>query len=175
MLNKTWHCTLSRSWQTGNSLFWFEFGPNLSLISVNLSGRIGRHTGFKRLKPTGNKFTQSDFTSFNKKVSANLHYFRFRSLPGLHIQICQIVTVAIMIRQFHEFFESSIWRVFDNWPNCALWWHLCVREWRSTLWKNPQLPLTLGSDKDSIQIYRVCKVYLIVYVLSGQEVDITSQ
>ena len=40
-------------------------------------------------------------------------------LPGLHIQICQIVAVTIMTRQFHEFFESSIWWVFDNWPNCA--------------------------------------------------------
>ena len=45
----------------------------------------------------------------------------------------------------------------------ALWWHLCVREWRSTLWKNPQLPLTFGSDKDSIQCvqsvpYSVCFV-----------------
>ena len=43
----------------------------------------------------------------------------FRSLPGLHIQICQIFIVAIIIRQFHEFFESSIWQVFDNWPNCG--------------------------------------------------------
>jgi hypothetical protein len=48
------------------------------------------------------------------EVSANLHYFRFRLLLGLHIHICQIVAVAIMIRQSHEFFESSIWRVFDN-------------------------------------------------------------
>ena len=24
-----------------------------------------------------------------------------------------------MIRQFYEFFDSSIWQVFDNWPNCA--------------------------------------------------------
>ena len=54
-----------------------------------------------------------------RNVSANLHYFRFLLLPGLHIQICQIVAVTIMFRQFHEFFESSIWRVFVIWPNCA--------------------------------------------------------
>ena len=70
------------------------------------------HSGSKWLKLAGNKLTQSDFTSFNKKVSANLHYFRFRSLRGLHIQICLIITVALMIRQFPKFFESSIWRVF---------------------------------------------------------------
>ena len=78
------------------------------------------HSDSKWLKLARNKFTQSDFTSFNKKVSVNLHYFRFRSLPKLHIKSCQIVAVAIMFRQFHEFFESSSWRVFENWPNCAL-------------------------------------------------------
>ena len=77
------------------------------------------HSGSKWLKLAGNKLTQSDFTSFNKKVSVNLHYFRFRSLPGRHIKICQIVAVTIMFRQFHEFFESSIWQVFENWPNCV--------------------------------------------------------
>ena len=55
-----------------------------------------------------------------RNVSANLQYFRFRSLPGLQIKICQIVAAQIMFRQFHEFFESSIWRDFDNWPNCAV-------------------------------------------------------
>ena len=89
------------------------------LLSNNQS-HAGAHSDSKWLKLAGNKFIQSDFTSFDTKVSANLHYFRFRSLPGLHIQICQIVVVAIMIRQFHEFFELSIWRVFDNWPNCVL-------------------------------------------------------
>ena len=85
---------------------------------IHLALRLA-HSDSKWLKLAGNKFTQSDLMSFDKKVSANLHYFRFRSLPGLHIHICQIVAVAIMIRQFHEFFESSIWRVIDNWPNCA--------------------------------------------------------
>ena len=68
------------------------------------SCRLG-HSGFKRVKPAENKFTQSDFTSFNKKVFRNLHYFRFWSLPGLHIQICQIIAVTIMIRQIHSFFS----------------------------------------------------------------------
>ena len=75
------------------------------------------HSGSKWLKLAGNKLTQSDFTSFNKKVFTNLHHFRFRSLPGLHIKICQIIAVTIMICQFQELFELSIWRVFDNWPN----------------------------------------------------------
>ena len=77
------------------------------------------HSDSKWLKLAGNKSTQSDFKSFDMKVSANLHYFRFQSLPWLHIQICQIIAVAIMIRQFHQFFKSSIGWVFDNWPNCA--------------------------------------------------------
>ena len=51
-----------------------------------------------------------------RNVSANLHYIHYLSLPRLHIQICQIVAVTIMTRQFHEFFESSIWWVFDNRP-----------------------------------------------------------
>ena len=72
------------------------------------------HSDSKWLKLARNKFTHSDFTSFNKKVSTNLHYFRFRSLPGLHIQICQIVS-RNYDPSISSFFESSIWRVFDNW------------------------------------------------------------
>ena len=40
------------------------------------------HSDSKWLKLAGNKFSQSDFTSFDKKVSANLHYFRFLHCLG---------------------------------------------------------------------------------------------
>jgi hypothetical protein len=76
------------------------------------------HSDFKWLKLTGNKFIQSDFTSFNKKCFCKFTLLPFPSLPGLQIQICQIIAVTVMILQLHEFFESGIWRVFDNWPNC---------------------------------------------------------
>ena len=89
-----------------------------STIMIHLALRTA-HSDSKWLKLAGNKSTQTDFTSFDKKVSANLHYFRFWSLPRLHIHIYPIVAVAIMIRQFHKIFKSSIWRVIDNWPNCA--------------------------------------------------------
>ena len=82
-----------------------------STIMIHLALRPA-HSDSKWLKLAGNKLNQSDFTSFDKNISANLHYFRYRSLPGLHIHIRQIVAVAIMIRQFHEFFDSSIWQVF---------------------------------------------------------------
>jgi hypothetical protein len=65
------------------------------------------HSDSKWLKLAGNKFTQSDFTSFNKKC-----FCKFTLLPhpviawAIHIQICQIVAVAIMICQFHEFFTQ---------------------------------------------------------------------
>ena len=34
-------------------------------------------------------------------------------------KICQIIAGTSMIRQFHEYFESHFWRVFDVSPNCG--------------------------------------------------------
>ena len=49
------------------------------------ASRLVLQSGSKWLKPAKNKFIQRDFTSFQMKVSANLHDFRFR-LPALDIQ-----------------------------------------------------------------------------------------
>ena len=76
-----------------------EWGDSESIVPWMVLEESGGviHSDSKCLKLAGNKFTQSDFTSFDKKVSANLHYFRFRSLTELHIHICQIVAAAFMI------------------------------------------------------------------------------
>jgi hypothetical protein len=66
-------------------------------LLLNNQSHAGAHSDSKWLKLAGNKFIQSDFMSFDMKVSANLHYFRFGSLPELYIHICQIVAAAFMI------------------------------------------------------------------------------
>ena len=38
----------------------------------------------------------------------------------MHFKTCQIVAGTSMISQFHDFFQSNFWRVFDVWHNCAL-------------------------------------------------------
>ena len=76
-------------------------------------------TASRWLKPAENKFTHSGLTSFSMQVlqiqivsvSGYVKHYIFK--------ICQIVAGISMIRQFHEFFESHFWRVFDVWRNCV--------------------------------------------------------
>ena len=78
-----------------------------STIMIHLALRLA-HSDSKWLKLAGNKLSKSDLTSFDKKISANLHYFRFRSLPG---QNCQIVAVTIMIRIFRVGYVAGFWQL----------------------------------------------------------------
>jgi hypothetical protein len=69
---------------------------------------------------TRQKMSSLDVISrvFPSRFQQNLIYFRFWGMSFILI-ICQTVAGISVVRQFHDFFKSNFWRVFDIWPYCA--------------------------------------------------------
>ena len=90
-------------------------GVSGSLYMVN-------NSGFRRLKPSKNKFTWSDLIFFFPRTFlANSHNFRFRHCNRFKSEICRTVG-----RNKHYWSISQIFRIWflsmflDIWPNCVV-------------------------------------------------------
>ena len=63
------------------------------------------------------------FHEFSKSNLSQVHTIFVSDHSVLSkFKTCQIVAGTNILHQFHEFFESSFWRVFSNWPSCVVQW-----------------------------------------------------
>ena len=88
--------------------------------SISQSG-LAIHSGSKWLKPAENKFTQSDFTSFSKQVTAESHNFLFRSLHLLCIKNLSNWCIHRYDLSILRFFNLIFVAFFSIGPNYAVW------------------------------------------------------